>query len=171
MANISTVISPSHSPPHTIRERRMSPKPTSRKYSNSNPYSSLFASSSKNYEQGDIDQSFAEALRLQAQFTEEGDASWELARRLDAEERAQVAEFEVLQRAEKENAPFDCPICTDTLPRGNLVKIESCAQACAVCRECLLQHIKAQVEQARWPIFCPICPRDSPRRGGEYFGP
>lgn len=106
-------------------------------------------------------------MRLQAQFMMEDDASFQLARQFEEEERAQIAAFEALQRVEKENAPFDCPICTDPHPRGNLAKIDSCPPECAICRGCLLQHIKAQVEQARWPIFCPTCPSNSPTRGGE----
>jgi Zn finger protein HypA/HybF involved in hydrogenase expression len=97
----------------------------------------------------------------------EDDASYKLARQIEEEELAQIAAFEALQRAEKENAPFDCPICADTFPRGSQVKIESCGPDCAICRGCLLGHVKAQVEQARWPIFCPTCPNTAPRRGGE----
>jgi hypothetical protein len=108
-------------------------------------------------------------LRLQAQFTLEDDASYRLAKQMEEEDQARIAEFEALQRVEKENAPFECPICAETYPRGNLVKIESCGQECAICRDCLLNHVKAQVEQARWPIFCPTCPSTAPRRGGEYL--
>jgi hypothetical protein len=108
-------------------------------------------------------------LRLQAQFTLEDDASYRLAKQMEEEDQARIAEFEALQRVEKENAPFECPICAETYPRGNLVKIESCGQECAICRDCLLNHVKAQVEQARWPIFCPTCPNTAPKRGGEYL--
>jgi hypothetical protein len=32
----------------------------------------------------------------------------------------------------------------------------------------MLQHVKSQVEEAHWPIFCPMCPPQEEHRGSEY---
>jgi hypothetical protein len=116
-----------------------------------------------------VDLGYEEALRLQAQFAEEEQASFRLAQQLEEQERTEVDAFKRLQQQELRNQPFDCSICTDTYPVGDAVSMEQCKHA--LCRGCVLQHIKSQVTQARWPIFCPMCPNNNPRRGGEDIDP
>jgi hypothetical protein len=114
----------------------------------------------------DVDAGYEEALRLQAQLTAEEDMSYQLAKQLEEEEMAQIAAFEALQRTEVIHQPFDCPICTDTLPPSDLIVVDGCRHS--LCRGCVLAHVKAQITQALWPIFCPMCPNTVKKRGGQW---
>lgn len=114
-----------------------------------------------------MDPGLQEALRLQAQLQEEEDMSYMLAKQIEEEEKAAAAAFEQLQKTEAAFQPFDCPICADTLPPEDLIVVETCRHE--LCRACVLNHVKAQITQNSWPIFCPMCPNTVKRRGGTYI--
>ena len=112
-----------------------------------------------------VDPSLQEALRLQAQFDREEELSRELAMRIQEIDRTEAEVFADLQRREIRNQPFDCDLCAETCPASDLAIIEGCEHA--TCRNCLLLHVKAQISEARWPIWCPMCPAGQKKRGGK----
>ncbi|PVF96269.1 hypothetical protein CPB86DRAFT_762494 [Serendipita vermifera] len=111
----------------------------------------------------DLEQSYEAATRLQAQFNEEYEASMRLAQQLEEDDKAQIAAWEALRQKELVHQPFECTICTDMYPPSDSVKVDGCRHT--LCRGCLLSHVKAQISEARWPIFCPMCQPDAQRRG------
>ncbi|CAG8719070.1 13325_t:CDS:2, partial [Acaulospora colombiana] len=115
------------------------------------------------HQQGDLQESYEEAARLQAQFNEEYEASMRLAQQMEEEDKAQIAAWEALKQRELANQPFECTICTDMYPPSDSVKVDGCGHT--MCRGCLLNHVKAQISGARWPIFCPMCQPNAEKRG------
>jgi hypothetical protein len=117
------------------------------------------------HHQEDLEQNYEAAARLQAQFNDEFEASMRLAQQMEEEEKAQAAAWEALKQKELAHQPFECTICTDMYPPSDSVKVDTCGHT--MCRSCLLNHTKAQISGARWPIFCPMCQPDAQRRGGK----
>lgn len=103
------------------------------------------------------------AERIARELAEQEEKSLDLVRQLAAAEDEERAEFEALRHA---NQTFDCGICADTYHEGFKAQAEPCKHE--VCRECMLQHVKSQVEETHWPIFCPMCPPQEEKRGSEY---
>ncbi|KAG8823252.1 hypothetical protein FRC19_004312 [Serendipita sp. 401] len=112
---------------------------------------------------GSMDPSLQQAMLLQAQF-DQSDPSVILARQLEEQDRAEAAAFQKLQQAEQASLPFYCDLDADYHPQGDKVMIEQCQHE--MCRGCLLKHIKTQVNDARWPIYCPLCPANGRGRRG-----
>lgn len=112
------------------------------------------------------DKGYEAAIALQAQLTAEDEASLLLVQQLEEEEKSQLAAYELLKRTEAEFQPFDCPICVETLPPSDLIIVQGCNHK--LCRGCVLGHVKAQVQQNLWPIWCPMCPNTQQRRGSKY---
>ncbi|KAG8836281.1 Protein M3 [Serendipita sp. 399] len=112
---------------------------------------------------GYMDPSWQQAMQYQAGFDQD-DPSIILARQLEEQDRAEAAAFQQLQRTEHGTQPFYCDIDSDWHPPGDKVMIEQCQHE--MCRNCLLSHIKAQVSDARWPIYCPLCPPNGRGRRG-----
>jgi hypothetical protein len=105
------------------------------------------------------EEAFREAQRLRA--LEEEERSLQYARQLAMEEENEIMEFEALKEA---NKSFDCPICAEEYHVGFIIRVDRCNHE--VCRECVLNHVRTQVEEAHWPIFCPMCPGTLEKRGG-----
>lgn len=104
-----------------------------------------------------------EILRLQA-LQEQEELSLRYAQQLAMEEEEEMKEFEALKEA---NKSFECPLCIEEYHESFMVRVEPCDHV--VCRDCVLQHVKAQVEETHWPIFCPMCPGTLERRGSKSF--
>jgi hypothetical protein len=51
-------------------------------------------------------------------------------------------------------ASFSCPICMDEHPMHNTVELDCNHQ---ICRDCIRGHIRAKIEERRFPVFCPSC--------------
>lgn len=101
--------------------------------------------------------------KLQARLAEE-EASLAYARQLEAEELEATRALEDLKQA---NKSFECPVCVEEYHESFLAKAERCDHV--VCRECMLSHVKSQIEEMHWPIFCPMCPSSEDKRGGEWL--
>ncbi|KAG8830300.1 hypothetical protein FRC18_008305 [Serendipita sp. 400] len=99
------------------------------------------------------------SFEFQTQLADD-EASRLLAMAIAEEEENRLLEFQRLQEAYK---TFDCPICGDTFDHGDAAQAERCEHV--VCRGCMLGHIKAQIEEAHWPIFCGMCTSDLANRG------
>lgn len=110
-----------------------------------------------------VDPGLQEALRLQAQIDQEEALSLELIMAMQEIDRAEAEALAELQRREIPNQPFDCPLCAETCPVSDLTIVEECKHQ--TCRDCLLKHVKAQISEARWPIWCPQCPPGQQKRG------
>jgi len=110
----------------------------------------------------------AHARALQAELDSE-QASFDLARRLQAENDAMLREHQQLVREEARFKVFDCVICMETFPEGDSAPVRSCRHV--LCRTCMKNHVQSQVDQAIWPVRCPVCVADPNRtqgHGGEY---
>jgi hypothetical protein len=93
------------------------------------------------------------------------DESLRLAKQLAEEDAVEKKWFDDLKEA---NKPFECPICAaDDIHEGYTSKAERCDHI--VCRDCMINHIKSQIEAAHWPIFCPMCGPDQANRGSEQY--
>jgi len=106
------------------------------------------------------------ARSLQARLDSER-ASYELARKLQAQEEAAIQEHRRLVQ-ESSRAQFDCAICIEKYSVDFSARIASCRHV--LCRTCMRQHVQSQVGQAIWPIRCPVCVADHSRteeHGGE----
>jgi hypothetical protein len=55
-------------------------------------------------------------------------------------------------------ATFECGICFDELPMDYVCVIDD--RGHNVCRACLKDYITAQLQEHRFPIFCPLCSAD-----------
>jgi len=53
---------------------------------------------------------------------------------------------------------FECCICMDEMPVDSIARIDSCGHT--FCRDCLRGHVKARLEERRFPILCPTCTAD-----------
>jgi Zinc finger, C3HC4 type (RING finger) len=108
------------------------------------------------------EEALREARRLQA-LMEEEERSLQYARQLAIEDDRAIKDFEALKEA---NRSFECPICAEEYHEGFVIHVERCNHD--VCRECVLNHVRTQVEEAHWPIFCPMCPGTLEKRGGAW---
>ena len=110
----------------------------------------------------------AHARALQAQLDSER-ASYELARRLQAQEEAAIQEHRRLVQDASRVQLFDCVICMEKLSMDYSAPIASCGHV--LCRTCMKEHVQSQVDQSIWPIRCPNCVADHTRteeNGGEH---
>ena len=110
----------------------------------------------------------AHARTLQAQIDSER-ASYELARQLQAQEEAVHQEHQRLVQEAARVKLFDCAVCIEKYPEDYSAPIRSCGHV--LCRECMKEHVKSQVNQALWPVRCPMCVADHSRtedHGGEH---
>lgn len=57
---------------------------------------------------------------------------------------------------------FDCGICLETCPVDVVCITEGCRHK--ICRDCMQGHIKASLEEKRYPIPCAICATDRSNR-------
>jgi hypothetical protein len=53
---------------------------------------------------------------------------------------------------------FECCICMDEMPEDSIARIDSCGHT--FCRDCLRGHVKARLEERKFPILCPTCTAD-----------
>jgi len=97
---------------------------------------------------------------LQAQLDSER-ASYELARRLQAQEEASLQEHRRLVQEASRVKSFDCVICMENYTVEFSAPIRSCGHA--LCRTCMKEHVQSQVAQSVWPIRCPTCVADHSR--------
>lgn len=81
-----------------------------------------------------------------------------MARQLQIEEERQS---ELLRNIIK------CPICMDLYSFEVMLHVEPCGHA--VCREDMLGHVSAALDQRQWPIVCPVC-RAMPAENDEHGG-
>jgi len=112
----------------------------------------------------------AQARALQAQLDNER-ASYDLARQLQAQEDATLREHRMLVQEAARVKLFDCVICIEKYPEDYSAPVKSCGHV--LCRNCMKEHVQSQVDQAVWPVRCPMCVADNSRRrteaqGGEY---
>ena len=64
---------------------------------------------------------------------------------------------------------FDCVVCMETYLEDYSTPVRSCGHV--FCRNCMKEHVQSQVDQAVWPVLCPLCVADRSRtqeHGGEY---
>lgn len=106
----------------------------------------------------------AQARAIQAQLDSER-ASYDLARRLQAEDEATRMEHQKLVREAARVKVFDCAICMDKFPEDYSAPVRSCGHV--LCRNCMKEHVQSQVDQAIWPVRCPLCVADKSRTGGH----
>jgi len=115
----------------------------------------------------------AHARALQAQVDKER-ASYDLARQLQAQEDSTLREHRMLVQESARFKAFDCAICMEKYPEDYSAPVRSCGHA--LCRACMKEHVQSQVDQAIWPIRCPLCvankdtagQRRTEQQGGEY---
>ena len=110
----------------------------------------------------------AKARALQAQLDSEW-ASYDLARQLQAEDEATLREHQLLMQEAARSKSFDCVVCMEKYPEDYSAPVRSCGHV--LCRNCMKDHVQAQVDQAVWPVLCPLCVADRSRtqgHGGEY---
>ena len=110
----------------------------------------------------------AQARALQAQLDKERE-SYDLARQLQAQDDAMIREHQKLVQEAARAKVFDCVICMEKYPEGYSAPVRSCGHA--LCRGCMKEHVQSQVDQAVWPVRCPVCVADQTRageHGGEY---
>ena len=110
----------------------------------------------------------AKARALQAQLDSER-ASYDLARQLQAEDDATLREHQLLIQEATRFKSFDCVVCMEKYPEDFSAPVRSCGHV--LCRNCMKEHVLAQVDQAVWPVLCPLCVADRSRtqgHGGEY---
>ena len=109
-----------------------------------------------------------DAHALQAKLDSER-ASYDLARQLQAQEDAMFLEHRRLIREAARVEVFDCVICMETYREDFSAPVRSCGHV--LCRTCMREHVKSQVDQAIWPVPCPMCVADHSRtaeHGGEH---
>ncbi len=110
------------------------------------------------------DDDAAQARAIQAQLDSER-ASYDLARRLQAEDDATRMEHQKLVQEAARVKVFDCVICMDKFPEDYSAPVKGCGHV--LCRNCMKEHVQSQVDQAVWPVRCPLCVADRSRTGGH----
>jgi len=50
---------------------------------------------------------------------------------------------------------------------GNVAKVDECGHE--ICRDCMKNHIKAELDHKRWPILCPLCRADNREPPGVIY--
>ena len=111
----------------------------------------------------------AHARALQAQLDSER-ASYELARRMQAQEEAAQQDHRRLLDEAARVSSFDCVICMESYPVDYSAPIRSCGHT--LCRMCMKEHVESQVSESIWPIRCPTCVADHSRteaHGGQHL--
>lgn len=63
---------------------------------------------------------------------------------------------------------FECCICMDEMPVDSIARIDSCGHN--FCRDCLRGHVKARLEERKFPILCPSCTADEGKGKGKVGG-
>lgn len=63
---------------------------------------------------------------------------------------------------------FECCICMDEVPVDSIARIDSCGHT--FCRQCLLGHVTARLEERKFPILCPTCIVDGDKGKGKVGG-
>ena len=106
----------------------------------------------------------AQARAFQAQLDRERE-SYDLARQLQAQEDATIREHRQLVQEAARAKVFDCVICMEKYPEGYSAPVRSCGHV--LCRGCMKEHVQSQVDQAVWPVRCPLCVADRNRAGGH----
>lgn len=93
----------------------------------------------------------------------------EIQRELDRESDALMRQHELLIANSQQI--FDCRVCMEMCPEDIMATLVGCEHV--FCRECLLGHVKAGLEENKFPIVCPVCAtegdRPKHRRGGELY--
>ena len=113
------------------------------------------------------DEDAAHARALQAQLDSER-ASYDLARQLQAQDDDALWEHRQLVQEAARVKVFDCVICMEKLTEDYSAPVRSCGHV--LCRTCMKEHVQAQVDQAIWPVLCPICVADNSRKERQYGG-
>ena len=62
----------------------------------------------------------------------------------------------------------ECCICTDEMPVGSTVHIDSCGHT--FCRKCLHGHVAARLDEPTFPIHCPACTAAKGKGKGKASG-
>ena len=106
----------------------------------------------------------AQARALQAQLDRERE-SYDLARQLQAQDDATIREHQKLVQEAARAKVFDCVVCMEKYPEGYSAPVRSCGHL--LCRGCMKEHVQSQVDQAVWPVRCPVCVADQSRAGGH----
>jgi len=60
---------------------------------------------------------------------------------------------------------FECCICMNEMPVYFIARIDSCGHT--FCRQCLLGHVTARLEERKFPILCPTCIVDKGKGKGK----
>jgi hypothetical protein len=102
---------------------------------------------------------------LARQLQAENDASYDLVRQLQAENDATLREHRQLVQEEARFKVFDCVVCMEKFPEGDSAPVRGCGHV--LCRTCMREHVQSQVDQAVWPVRCPLCVADQSRTGGH----
>ncbi|KAJ8594920.1 hypothetical protein M405DRAFT_691170, partial [Rhizopogon salebrosus TDB-379] len=68
--------------------------------------------------------------------------------------------------ASRTSTSFSCAICMDKHPMDNTVELDCDHQ---ICRDCIRGHIRAKIEERRFPVFCPSCMGQGDRPAGMYI--
>ena len=113
-------------------------------YPNVFPYGNTGRPLKPHYSTGD----FLYAKQMQMEFDEE------------------LAQYDQLE--ENIQSPFKCGVCMDEQPEDYVTLLDPCRHK--FCRDCVKNHIIAQLSQRRFPILCPVCKAERGKRnpGSAY---
>jgi hypothetical protein len=84
----------------------------------------------------------------------------------DEEDRALSAQR--TEFVESARGSFECGVCMEETLVDSIAIIDACGHS--FCRECLLRHVTARLDEHRFPVLCPTCTAGEGKGKGKTSG-